>query len=111
VSAGAGPAAERPSAFLEGDKPHQRAVLSLLVSARPTLVGLFKVLPSLVLTIGLVIALLRLVGSSPPDAPHDGDDYMNSMFNRLYLAVGALFLLAFLTPVLIQIGFRMIGRA
>lgn len=27
---------------------------------------------------------------------------MNSMFNRLYLAVGALFLLAFLMPVLIQ---------
>ena len=28
---------------------------------------------------------------------------MNSMFNRLYLAVGVLFLLAFLTPILIQV--------
>ena len=28
---------------------------------------------------------------------------MNSLFNRLYLAVGALFLLAFMMPILIQV--------
>jgi len=36
-------------------------VLSILVAAGPTLVGLFHVLPSLVLAIGLAAALLRLV--------------------------------------------------
>ena len=35
--------------------------LSLLVAAGPTLVGLFNVLPTLVLALGLVAALLRLV--------------------------------------------------
>lgn len=36
-------------------------VLSVLVSAGPTIVGLASVLPSLVLAIGLAAALLRLV--------------------------------------------------
>jgi hypothetical protein len=35
--------------------------LSVLVAAGPTLVGLFKVLPSLVLAVGLAAALLRVV--------------------------------------------------
>jgi hypothetical protein len=36
-------------------------VMSLLVAAGPTIVGLFNVLPSLVLAISLAAALLRLV--------------------------------------------------
>jgi hypothetical protein len=36
-------------------------VMSVLVAAGPTVVGLFNVLPSLVLAIGLAAALLRLV--------------------------------------------------
>jgi hypothetical protein len=36
-------------------------VLSLLVATGPTIVGLFDVLPSLVLAVGLAAALLRLV--------------------------------------------------
>lgn len=35
--------------------------MSVLVSAGPTVVGLFNVLPSLVLAVGLAAALLRLV--------------------------------------------------
>jgi hypothetical protein len=36
-------------------------LMSLLMAAGPTLVGLFNVLPSLVLAVGLAAALLRLV--------------------------------------------------
>ena len=35
--------------------------MSILVAAGPTIVGLFNVLPSLVLAVGVAAALLRLV--------------------------------------------------